>query len=120
MVEAVTGVPAQRPGQASEEFTRVVLEVPVRSQLPLPPLPEPFAGGVGHSLKHPSGLPALAERLHKLQPDGMNGSGAGPSNGAVAPSVPRTFVRDLAAQDFSKIETPSWIFLDTTAADTFN
>src|SRR5918997_2409686 len=87
MVEAATGVPAQPSVQASEEFTRVVLEVPVRSQLPLPPLPEPFAGAVGHSLKHPSGLPALAERLHKLKPEmleggaGVGGNGHANSNG---------------------------------------
>src|ERR671927_38021 len=89
MVEAVTGVPARPPGEVSEEFTRVVLEVPVRSRLPLPPLPEPFAGAVGHSLKHPSGLPALADRLHKLKPEllqlaaevGANGNGHSNGNG---------------------------------------
>jgi diaminopimelate decarboxylase len=35
---------------------------------PLPPLPEPFAGAVGHSMKHPSGLTSLAKKLHKLNP----------------------------------------------------
>ncbi|HEX8290791.1 MAG TPA: hypothetical protein VF570_03480, partial [Pyrinomonadaceae bacterium] len=89
LVEAATGVPARPAAHVSEEFTRVVLEVPVRPQLPLPPLPEPFAGAVGHSLKHPSGLPALAERLHKLRPElmqlaaeaGTTGNGNANGNG---------------------------------------
>ena len=120
LVERATGIPARRTPASSEEFTRIVLEVPVRSQYPLPPLPEPFAGGVGHSLKHPSGLPALAERLHKLQPDRIGGNGAGSSNAAIAASVPASFVHDIGVYEFSRIETPSWIFLGTTAADNFN
>ncbi|MBA2495351.1 MAG: hypothetical protein H0V31_11735, partial [Acidobacteria bacterium] len=43
----------------SEEFTRVVLEIPVRPRFPLSPLPEPLGGDIGHSLKHPSGFWAL-------------------------------------------------------------
>lgn len=158
LVEAATGVPSRPPAQGSEEFTRVVLEVPVRPQLPLPPLPEPFAGAVGHSLKHPSGLPALAERLHKLKPEllqltaevGAHGDGrsngngahgvktaAGPDGGAggngdghsangharaeasCAPRVPDSFLSDLAKYEFAEVETPSWLFLDGTAAEVF-
>jgi diaminopimelate decarboxylase len=70
LVEAATGVRAQRERVVSDEFTRVVLEVPVRPQFPLPPLPEPFPGAVGHSMKHPSGTLALAAKLHKLELDG--------------------------------------------------
>lgn len=160
LVEAATGVPALPAGHVSEEFTRVVLEVPVRSQLPLPPLPEPFAGAVGHSLKHPSGLPALAERLHKMKPEVMqgaagnghtngngktgakskgqsnasggskvearsNGGGNGRANGragaevSCAPEVPESFLRDLSDLRFSEVPTPSWLFLEGTAAQTF-
>jgi diaminopimelate decarboxylase len=158
LVEAATGVPSRPTDQASEEFTRVVLEVPVRSQLPLPPLPEPFAGAVGHSLKHPSGLPALAERLHKLKPEllqltaevsananghsngngnhgvkttaslngGANGNGNGHSSNShskaevsCAPSVPDSFVSDLSKYEFAEVATPSWLFLDGTAAEVF-
>jgi diaminopimelate decarboxylase len=86
MVEAATGVAARRPTPFGEEFTRVVLEIPLRPQFPLPPLPEPLPGGIGHSLKHPSGTLALAERLHQLNimTDGggavaeANGNGHGP------------------------------------------
>jgi diaminopimelate decarboxylase len=137
LVEAATGIHAQQAGHVSEEFTRVVLEVPVRSQLPLPPLPEPFAGAVGHSLKHPSGLPALAERLHKLRPEMMqgdgngnangngngnangNGNGHGPSQASCRPDVPASFVRDLSGYRFAEIATPSWLFLDGTASEVF-
>ncbi|HEX8282435.1 MAG TPA: ATP-grasp domain-containing protein [Pyrinomonadaceae bacterium] len=129
LVEAATGTQARPAPHVSEEFTRVVLEVPVRSQLPLPPLPEPFAGAVGHSLKHPSGLPALAERLHKLKPEMMrgsagsgaseNGNGRGKSEVACVPEVPASFVRDLSGYQFAEVATPSWLFLDGTAAEVF-
>lgn len=131
LVEAATGKPAQYQPQVSEEFTRVVLEVPVRAQLPLPPLPEPFAGAVGHSLKHPSGLPALAERLHKLRPEmfegrgDANGNGNGDGNGhgktevSCASDVPESFVRDLSAYQLSEVATPSWLYFDSTANEVF-
>ena len=119
LVEGATGAAARRSPAVCREFTRVVLEVPVRPQFPLPPLPEPFAGAVGHSMKHPSGLPALAERLHKLSPEMMNGDGHRSSNGASAPAVPPSFLRDLSAYDFAELETPAWLFLGGTAADLF-
>ncbi|MET0624530.1 MAG: ATP-grasp domain-containing protein [Pyrinomonadaceae bacterium] len=135
LVEAATGKPARHEPQVSEEFTRVVLEVPVRSQLPLPPLPEPFAGAVGHSLKHPSGLPALAERLHKLKPEmfegrgdaavnvnvngDANGNGHGKAEVSCVPYVPESFVRDLSGYHFPEVATPSWLFFDSTASEVF-
>jgi diaminopimelate decarboxylase len=121
MVEAATGVPAQKSTTVCEEFTRVVLEVPVRSQFPLPPLPEPYAGGVGHSMKHPSGLPVLAERLHKLNPEAMNGNGNGHAKREAerVAAVPPSFIDDLSAYDFAEVETPSWLFLGNTASDLF-
>ena len=148
LVEAATGLPAQQERHVSEEFTRVVLEVPVRPQLPLPPLPEPFAGAVGHSLKHPSGLPALAERLHKLKPEllqgagdirgksengdgrgksengnghikSANGNGRGKSEAVCVGEVPDSFLRDLSGYEFAEVATPSWLFLDGTASEVF-
>ena len=119
LVEGATAIRAQKAPAVSEEFTRVVLEVPVRSQYPLPPLPEPYTGGFGHSLKHPSGMPALAERLHKLNDEAGNGNGHGASNGGGSPVVPPSFIRDLSIHDFQEVETPSWIFLESTASDLF-
>lgn len=120
MVERATGVPAQSETNVCEEFTRVVLEIPVRAQFPLPSLPEPFPGGIGHSMKHPSGTLALAKRLHKLhiiEGDG-NGQDKG-ANNAAAPTVPASFINDLQAYDFAQLETPSWLFLPSTATDLF-
>lgn len=120
LVEAASGVAARKVPAQGEEFTRVVLEVPVRPQFPLPTLPEPYGGGVGHSMKHPSGLPALAERLHKLKPDVLTGgNGNGHVKGGGAPAVPPSFVRDVARYDFSEVSTPSWLFLEETASDLF-
>ncbi|HEX8492967.1 MAG TPA: ATP-grasp domain-containing protein [Pyrinomonadaceae bacterium] len=132
LVEGATGIKAQPTPAVSEEFTRVVLEVPVRSQYPLPPLAEPHAGAFGHSMKHPSGMPALAERLHKLSTIESNGNGHGNSNGnghgnghgrldktGGAPIVPPSFISDLSTYDFAEVETPSWLFLDSTASALF-
>ncbi|HVG35285.1 MAG TPA: ATP-grasp domain-containing protein [Pyrinomonadaceae bacterium] len=125
LVEAATGVRAQAVTATSEEFTRVVLEVPVRSQFPLPPLPEPYPGGIGHSLKHPSGTLALAKRLHKLNVIESNGNGNGNGNGHTgpnitsSPSVPPSFLSDLATYDFAEVETPAWLFLESTASSLF-
>ncbi len=67
LVEGATGIKAKkRVSPTTQEFTRVVLEIPVNPEMPLSPLPEPFAGGIGHSLKHPSGLLGFADKLHKL------------------------------------------------------
>ncbi|HZH31900.1 MAG TPA: ATP-grasp domain-containing protein [Pyrinomonadaceae bacterium] len=119
LVERATGVQAQRATTAAcEEFTRIVLEIPVRSQFPLPSLPEPFPGGIGHSMKHPSGTLALAERLHKLHIIEGEGDGDGTIN-VEAPTVPATFIDDLKTYDFAEMETPSWLFLESTASDLF-
>ncbi|HVG18748.1 MAG TPA: hypothetical protein VNI02_06815, partial [Blastocatellia bacterium] len=121
MVEGATGIPAEKMKAVSEEFTRVVLEVPVRSQFPLPPLPEPYPGGIGHSLKHPSGTLALAERLQKLNVINSNGDGGGNGgpDGKGSPVVPPSFVEDLKTYDFAELETPSWIYLESTASSLF-
>jgi diaminopimelate decarboxylase len=119
LVQAATGVPAQPAPVQSEEFTRVVLEVPVRAGHPLPPLPEPLAGAVGHSMKHPSGLTALAGRLHKLDPAML--SEVQDEDGAPSglPDVPDSFVADLAGYDPASLQTPQFLFLDSTAAGLF-
>jgi diaminopimelate decarboxylase len=119
LVEAASGVRAKRTEAVSEEFTRVVLEVPVRGDYPLPPLPEPYAGAVGHSMKHPSGLPSLAERLHKQNPELIEAAAAdGEESGAPA-AIPASFTADLNGFDFDAVETPQFLFLDTTAAGLF-
>ncbi len=120
LVEGASGVKAEESVATGEEFTRVVLEIPVRSEFPLSPLPEPFGGGIGHSLKHPSGLLQFANRLHKLDFDNgqvSNGNGSKSKNQPTI--VPETFVDDLKEIDFSDMQTPASLFLKNTAADYF-
>ena len=131
LVEAASGIPAEKSPAISEEFTRVVLEVPVRPEFPLSPLPEPLAGRIGHSLKHPSGLLQFANRLHNQNlfnhesETGENGNNESDGNNHSAPvekpmtNVPASFVDDLTHFDLAQIETPSWVFLEKTATQLF-
>jgi diaminopimelate decarboxylase len=127
LVEGATGVKAQETVSTGDEFTRVILEVPVRPEIPLPPLPEPFAGGVGHSLKHPSGLLGFAHRLHGMNSDGHNGNGNENGNGNGhgklidndLSALPASFVTDISATDFEQVATPSFLFLEKTARELF-
>ena len=118
LVQAASGIEAKASPIQSEEFTRVVLEVPVRSDYPLPPLPEPYAGAVGHSMKHPSGLTSLAEKLHKAHPQMIEAatSEEGPDG---VPDVPASFVDDIESYDFAQVQTPQFLFMDSTATDLF-
>jgi diaminopimelate decarboxylase len=119
LVQAASGVKAQSAPARSSEFTRVVLEVPVRADYPLPPLAEPFAGAVGHSMKHPSGLTALAAKLHELDPDMLvpHENGDSPPNGIA--ELPETFVADIQSHDFAAIETPQYLYMESTASGLF-
>jgi diaminopimelate decarboxylase len=119
LVQAAGGVKAQSAPARSSEFTRVVLEVPVRAEYPLPPLAEPFAGAVGHSMKHPSGLTALAARLHEMDPDMLAAEECGdPPPDGIA-DLPETFVADIEAHDFAAIATPQYLYMESTASGLF-
>jgi diaminopimelate decarboxylase len=72
-------------------------------------------------MKHPSGLTALAARLHEIDPD-MLDVALDPSSREAPSSVaelPPSFVADIAAQDFGTMQTPQYIYMDTTAAALF-
>ncbi|MDQ6787066.1 MAG: ATP-grasp domain-containing protein [Acidobacteriota bacterium] len=117
LIEGASGVKAQEVIASGEEFTRVVLEVPVRADYPLPPLPEPFAGGVGHSLKHPSGLLGFANRLHGTNPSVHSENGKTSENDLS--SIPTSFFEDINKVEFEQVETPSFLFLEKTASELF-
>jgi diaminopimelate decarboxylase len=117
LVQAATGIAPRQSQSTTSQFTRVVLEVPVRDEYPLPALPEPFAGAVGHSMKHPSGLTLLAERMHRA--DSQENSDRDNTASGVA-SVPNSFVADLKSQDLTQIKTPEFLFLDSTSAGIFS
>ena len=118
LVQGATGLIASDSPSNVTEFTRVVIEVPVRREFPLSPLPEPFAGGIGHSMKHPSGLIEFSQRLRddRARTEGSNGhAGMKQSNDR----VPSAFTSDIERIDFANLETPSSIFLPETAHRTF-
>ena len=119
LVQEASGILARPERADSEEFTRVVLEVPVRADYPLPPLPEPFAGAIGHSMKHPSGLPALAEQLHKNGRAMMDGEDEAADSGGAPAAVPESFLADLAGVDFEQVQTPEFLFFEKTAEGLF-
>jgi diaminopimelate decarboxylase len=121
LVEAASGRKARPTLVQSREFTRLVVEVPVRADFPLPPLPEPYAGAVGHSMKHPSGLTALAKKLHKLNPDMLLAIDTGPETEApsgLAP-IPDTMAEDIGRIDLGAVETPEFLFMESTAEALF-
>jgi diaminopimelate decarboxylase len=118
LVERASGVQAKPPIVQAEEFTRVVLEIPVRPEYPLSPLPEPLGGVIGHSLKHPSGLLQFADKLHKLNSEKLSkGNGNLPHSQTSA--VPDSFITDLSELDLGDLQTPSSLFLKKTASESF-
>ena len=119
LVQAASSINARPCKPQASEFTRVVLEVPVREDYPLPALPEPFAGAVGHSMKHPSGLTSLAERMHKAELELIEIAEPANDEPARAPQVPKSFLADIAAYDFTEMQTPQFLYLDSTAESLF-
>jgi len=119
LVEAASGIAASVAPCRSREFTRVVLEVPVRAEYPLPPLPEPFAGVGGHSMKHPAGLPSLAKKLHKRDPNLLEAVEKDRPEHGTPPEIPASFVEDIGRHDFSQMQTPEFLFMDQTAKGLF-
>jgi diaminopimelate decarboxylase len=117
LIEGASRISAKPAPKVAREFTRVVLEIPVKSKFPLSPLPEPFGGGIGHSLKHPSGLPQFAKRLHRTNVFAQNDSFE--TSETAAPRVPNSFYKDFEEIDFYQTETPAFIFLPRTANETF-
>ena len=119
LVERASGATAKKNEAGSAEFTRVVIEIPVRSEFPLSPLPEPFGGAVGHSMKHPSGLIEFAQKLHRsdAQPNRSNGHAKVIS--ATEDEIPETFIRDLETVDFESLCTPAPIYFEQTATEIF-
>jgi diaminopimelate decarboxylase len=120
LVEGATGIPAVHTPAESNEFTRVVLEIPVNQAYPLSPLPEPFGGTIGHSMKHPSGLLQFAQMLHGPDvKEAIEINGAGNFPDKVPEEVPESFLTDLNGVNFSNLSTPSSIFMADTAAEYF-
>lgn len=95
----------------TNEFARVVLEVPARSQYPLPDAPPPMVGQSGPAGKHPSGMTLLAKRLAEGRSQ--------PIVAATPPSIPETVLRDIDNSGPWRLATPHRVFLATTAEHSF-
>ncbi|MBI2957265.1 MAG: hypothetical protein HYY32_00330, partial [Chloroflexi bacterium] len=97
----------------SGEFARIVMEVPVRSQYPLPPPSPQDTVGKGFSAKHPSGMVLLARQLsgRKKRRDGLEGP---------APRLPASVLEDLSGIDREELATPARVFLPRTAHEAFS
>ncbi|HKO61967.1 MAG TPA: hypothetical protein VJV03_12465 [Pyrinomonadaceae bacterium] len=119
LIEKASGRPSLRPAINGNEFTRVVLEIPVKHDFPLPFLPEPFPGATGHSMKHPAGTLALAKRLQELSVIEGNANDNSDDKKGEPVIVPASFIEDLQSYDFNNIETPSFVFMESTAASVF-
>ena len=119
LVQASSGVTARTCKAQATEFTRVVVEIPVRPDYPLPALAEPLPGAVGHSMKHPSGLTALAERMHRSEADLIEIAEPSKGEPVGALHVPESFSADIAAYDLAKLQTPQFLYLGSTAENLF-
>lgn len=85
----------------SQEFTRVVIEIPTRASFPLPSLNESTNDVFGWSSKHPSGMPLLAKRLHSKTNSGL---------GKPAQLQDGILKKLLSLEDLADIQTPQRIF----------
>jgi diaminopimelate decarboxylase len=102
---------AVRPAFQSRQFTRVVLEIPVRGTHPLPAV-RPAIDDWHVSSKHPSGMPQLAERLGGAWADrAKRERPAGP--------VPAALRQDLDGAMVDTLPTPRRVLLARTARDRF-
>ena len=118
LVEKAANVPAKETTFTCQGFVRIVLEIPLRSQFPLPPLPEPAAGSFGLSLKHPSGMPTLAQRMRRSQAHD-NSTQSASCNDTSAPAVPSSILNDIASYDLTQLQTPCWLLLRSTTQTMF-
>ncbi len=94
----------------SQEFSRIVTEIPVRAGYALPPLAASASEKKGLVGKHPSGMPLLAKKL----------SGKAAKQLSSPPSIPECILQDLSNLEFDRIATPQRIFLEQTARRQFS
>lgn len=119
LVERSSGLPAHPVPIMSPEFTRVVLELPVREEFPLPAPTEPQTDALQPAFKYPSDMPSLMEQL-RARPDVALGLPAEQfDEAAPAPAIPNVMSQDLTSIPLDGSETPQWLFLGATARSLF-
>jgi len=94
----------------SQEFSRIVTEIPVRAGYALPPLAALASEKKGLVGKHPSGMPLLAKKL----------SGKAAKQLSSPPSIPDCILQDLSNLGLDRIATPKRVFLEQTARQQFS
>ena len=119
LVEEATGHSALHLPAESGQFTRVVLEVPVREEFPLSPLAEPYGGGIGHSMKHPSGLIEFAQKLHDRNTPNSESNGHRIPMPEISDDIPDSYLDDLQNIDLRNVQTPASLFFPNTARKMF-
>lgn len=117
LVEAAghgTALPAPYRG---DQFTRVVVEIPVRATHPIPFVREPLdEWRVGS--KHPSGMPDLARRMEAIRSPGAGRRGEGPG-ARRAPAVAEVLRLDLDDAATGELPTPRRILLPRSTRQRF-
>ena len=119
------GTPAAAPYRG-RQFTRVVMEIPVLPEYPLPAVRDPLDGAPVGS-KHPSGMPDLARRLAEARgpaadprANGGNGKKEKPAPARrPAPVAPPAMQWDLDEALVGELPTPRRILLPRTAQERF-
>lgn len=122
LMEAATGVKPMAQRCESRQFTRVVLEVPVLTDLPLPPPPKDPAPGILPSkmlVSAPGGLPDLMRRLARTDgpaPDESEPEGPREAPPPIDPKLAHSIDAAVAANQPS----PARILLEDWARDRFD
>jgi diaminopimelate decarboxylase len=112
---------APMPAQpVSDEFTRVVTEIPVHRELSLPPRVEPLPRQLVITGKYGAGLASLSRALDETRESAAaSACEAAPAPmRAAAPKVEEHLLADLTASDLGG-ETPARLYLPETAARGF-
>ena len=110
---AGTPAPAEFRGR---QFTRVVLEIPVRESHPLPVVKDPLDDWKVGS-KHPSGMTHLARRLAEMGPP--EPEAVSPNGNCPAPEAAPAMRWDLDEALAAELPTPRRILLPRTAQERF-
>lgn len=106
------GTPAPAP-QRGREFTRVVMEIPIRPTHPLPAVRLPAEEWRAGGSKHPSGMPDLARRL------GGDGAKKRETMRRPAPAAPPSLRHDLDDAAADRLPTPRRMLLPRGARERF-
>jgi diaminopimelate decarboxylase len=106
--------------EANVEFTRVVIEIPALHRFPLPPLPENAVDSFYSTLsKHPSGMPALSERLRVEEILSTQLGDIKATVNEESSKILGLILESINSCDFSQVETPFPLPLDTVTETLF-